>query len=238
MKRRVLVTRPEPVATETAGKLRGLGYDPVMLPLTHTVPTTPSVAIDPRSLALVAVTSANAIRHAQPDLLAMLRNVPAITVGDRTAAAANEAGLADVASAGADASALARAALGRTEMGDRIAYLCGRVRRPDFELALAVAGREVVAVETYDTVDLDLSDAKALEALAAMPVDAVLVYSENAAKNLNRLIAGDARRHFAQATFYCLSERIGTALAAPMSRIRIAGRPEQEALFDVLQREG
>ena len=61
---RVLVTRPEPGATMTARKLELMGFRPVKLPLQEIRPLAVPRGAVPEGIAAVAVTSANAIRHA------------------------------------------------------------------------------------------------------------------------------------------------------------------------------
>jgi uroporphyrinogen-III synthase len=129
----------------------------------------------------VAVTSSNALRHASDKLLAALTRKPCFAVGDKTAKQARQAGFASVMSANGDAHRLA-ALIGDNSTPDaRIAYLCGAVRRPEFEAALAQIGRKVVPIETYDTVRLEPTDSAIEQALGAQSVDAVLVYSAESA---------------------------------------------------------
>lgn len=78
---RVLVTRPEPDAARTAKKLEAAGYQPLCLPVSETVATgliLPDVGYD-----AVAVTSANALRHAERAQLQPLLNLPLYAVGER-----------------------------------------------------------------------------------------------------------------------------------------------------------
>ena len=57
---RVLVTRPQPSASRTAGLLEARGFQPILLPLTETVALT--VEANAGNAIAVAVTSANAVR--------------------------------------------------------------------------------------------------------------------------------------------------------------------------------
>ncbi len=72
--KRVLVTRPEPAAAQTAAKLRAAGYEPVLLPLSRTVAlsfTVPDEVFD-----ALTITSANAFRHIAPERLLPYRTLP------------------------------------------------------------------------------------------------------------------------------------------------------------------
>ncbi|WP_292579699.1 uroporphyrinogen-III synthase, partial [Mesorhizobium sp.] len=80
----------------------------------------------------VAVTSANAVRHAPKALVASLAELPCHAVGKRTAEACRAVGFLSVAEGPGDAEALADAIAGGLA-GKAIVYLCGRVRFPVFE---------------------------------------------------------------------------------------------------------
>jgi len=238
MIRRVLVTRPEPEASRTAAQLVTLGFEPLVLPLTATA-AVPDQTLPAGYFDAVAITSSNALRHASTQLLAALGTKPCLTVGDRTAEQARAVGFGSVVSAKGDADALARLVLDQTGPAARIAYLCGVVRRPEFESAVAGSGRMVVPIETYDMQRVDYGEPDLEKALGQESVDAVLVYSAEAADALSRLSASATAAHrLAGALVCCLSARVAAALTMKSSRIRVAERPEQQALFDVLKTGG
>lgn len=230
---RVLVTRPEPAASSTAVQLAALGFEPVVLPLSRTVSLTVP-AID-GGVDFVAVTSANALRHASEAVLGRLRSIPCFAVGDRTARAAASAGFAEVTAANGDVGALIALLAQRAKRGGRIAYLCGRVRRPDFEVSGLYHGWDITPIGTYDTLGLLPSNAEIEQVADAKPVDYVLVYSVKAAEALNELLDQPAATKWLNlAVFCCLSSRIADALGVDKARIRVAARPEQDALLAVL----
>ena len=88
--RRLLILRPEPGASASAERARGLGLDPQMCPLFAVQPIawTPP---DPTRFDALLLTSANAMRHGGPGLTA-LASLPVIAVGEATAKAARAAG--------------------------------------------------------------------------------------------------------------------------------------------------
>lgn len=233
MRARILVTRPEPGASATAGRLEPLGFAATVLPLTEirglAAQALPALA---GSDAVVA-TSINAIRHAPAEMLAMLANKPCFTVGEETARAAREVGFRDVLVGEGEASALADLVIERTGDGARLAYLTGRVRRDGFEQKLAESGRHVEIMETYDTVTMIYSPTKLDEILPGR-VDAVLLYSGKAAEALASLPEAEPR--LGQALLFGLSERIGSALPPQWrKRFRAAGTPDEAALFKLLE---
>lgn len=236
MGRRVLVTRPQPGAEATSRKLAALGFEPILLPLTETRAVEHRTMPDITSVDAVAATSANALRHAPQSLLRTCAEKPCFVVGHETAAAARKRGFADPQVGPGDAGGLARLVAARCGAGARVLYLCGRVRLPAFEPALARAGLSVAALETYDTRPLGI-DAKALAAASGGgPIDAALLHSAESARLLAALAGEPGAGHFLGATrFFCLSPRIAAALDGidPLG-ISIAGTPNEQALLDLL----
>ncbi|RWE24270.1 MAG: uroporphyrinogen-III synthase [Mesorhizobium sp.] len=224
----VLVTRPEPGASRTARRLEAQGFQPVLLPLT-TTRALPVEADVVRGAAAVAVTSANAVRHAPKELIAALAALPCHAVGKRTAEACRTAGFSSVSEA-------AGAAIGSDLAGKAIVYLCGRVRFPVFEERLAAAGVQVHAMETYDTAQLSYTDEEIQARLSGWSPDMVLLYSANAAAALSRLARRPALRGvFEKAAFFALSARVGGALdGIAEGRIHIAPQPDEDALLRLL----
>jgi len=103
--RRVWITRAAPGAEATAVRVRALGWEPVVAPVLQVRFLSPFV--DLTGVGALAFTSANGVRAfaRQTDR----RDPPVFAVGQATAAAAREAGFADVRSAEGDVAALGRA---------------------------------------------------------------------------------------------------------------------------------
>jgi uroporphyrinogen-III synthase len=230
------VTRPEPGAGRTMRRLQDKGFQPILLPLTETValPVDPDAVVN--DAAAIAVTSANALRHAPIEIIAALAGLPCHAVGKRTADAARAAGFLPVSEGPGDAETLANALAGGFS-ARTIIYLCGRVRFPAFEERLQAAGVHVRAIETYDTVALDYSDDTILARLSGQPVDAVLLYSANAAAAMQVLIGRPALHDlFERACVFALSGRIAAALDNIASKkVRVASEPHEEALLELLR---
>ena len=235
---RVLVTRPEPGASRTARRLEAQGFQPILLPLTETVALPVEAGVF-AAAAAVAVTSANAVRHAPKELVAALAALTCHAVGKRTAEACRAAGFTSVTEGPGDAEALAGAIVGELT-GEEMVYLCGRVRYPVFEERLAVAGVRVRPVETYDTIELDYRDDAVVARLSGMPVEAVLLYSTKAAPAMAGLAMRPTLRHlFERAEFLALSARIAKALdGIDAQKVRIASQPDEDALLKLLSLPG
>lgn len=234
---RVVVTRPLPQAEQTAAKLHALGHEPIVLPLTEIVPLHPAASEDAlASCEIVAATSANAFVHLPEPYALAIRDKPTFTVGDATAMAALVCGFSDVESAGRDAEALADTILREAGEARTIAYLCGSVRRPDFEARMHAAGRAVIAAETYDTRDIAYPASAISEIFGAGHETGVLVYSVKAAERLSLLLSGiGGSAAPAHLEFLCLSQRVAKVLSdAGYDRIRVAANPDETALAALL----
>lgn len=228
--RRVLVLRPEPGASATAEALRAAGYEPVIFPIGEVVPLAVH-DVDASRLTAVAATSANGVRHAPASLIAELRDLPFFAVGEATASAARTAGFRWVGVADGDGQALARLALEQVSAGDRLLYLCGRVRRPEFEQTCSEAGIDAVAAETYDMRYPNRSEAfRAL--IGQNRPDVVMVHSFEAARAFARLLEASPALPGLKAV--AISERA----AKPLSDLGIstmpADRSDEAAMLEAL----
>lgn len=230
----MLVTRAELDGRATGQRLIGQGHQPILLPLSKTVPLSAD-ASGLRDISLVAVTSANAVRHASPKLINALRFRPWFAVGRKTADAIRAFGVEDVRNVDGDAATLAHALLRDVPAGD-IAYLCGRVRLSDFEAMLRVAGRTVHVIETYDTVEVAYDDGQLDRYLGSEPLDAALVYSARSAEGLSRLVARSmGTDRFADTRFICISTRVAATLdQIPAEQILVSVSPNEAGMLAML----
>lgn len=235
---RVIVTRPLPQGDRTAAALAARGHEPVLMPLTEIHPVDPGpLAAEPDSYAMVAATSANALVHAPPSLTRALRDIPFVGVGATTEHAALACGFSDTESASGNAGNLAGHVIAQAPKGARVAYLCGRVRKPDLEQQLAAAGLEVDAFETYDTVLVSYTTDFLREQFVTGSAQAVLLYSHNAAQRLASLLKPVGGSDVADFTaFFCLSQDVAAPLReAGFPAVGVATEPTEAALLDLLE---
>ena len=227
---RVLVTRPEPGASRTARRLEAMGYEPVVLPLSETRSLAVDLTTLPAGTAAVVLTSANAVRHAPSELLRRVAALPCFVVGAATAEAARTAGFADVREGPGDADGLARILIAERLSGPAV-YVCGRLRRPDFETTLVDSGIKIHAIETYDTVALAPNDLPA----AIGPGDAALLYSAVAAEAFAVLAARPEGVGLRRLRLLCLSDRIARPLLSRFgTSIAVAAKPDEASLLSLL----
>ena len=122
--RRLLLLRPEPGLSASAGRARALGLDVVACPLFRVEPAAWEVP-DPAHYDALLLTSANAVRHGGAGLGKLIA-LPVHAVGAATAAAAREAGF-NVATVGnGDVAAL----LSKLPPQIRLLHLAGEDHRP------------------------------------------------------------------------------------------------------------
>lgn len=176
--RPLLILRPEPGASATARRARHLGLCPVIAPL-FTVQALPWTPPDASTFDGLLFTSANAARHAGAEL-ARYRHLPAYAVGDATAAAARDAGFADVATGTQDAGQL----LAGVDPTSRILHLCGEHRH--------VLEARVHQLPVYTAQAVGALNDPARKAVATGAV--ALLHSPRAASLLTALV-GSAYRH-------------------------------------------
>jgi uroporphyrinogen-III synthase len=213
----VLVLRPEPGASETAARARRLGLEPVAAPL-FAVRAVAWDAPDPAGFDAVLLTSANAARHAGPQVQAFLR-LPCFAVGDSTAAAAASAGFADIRAGDGDSTDIAA----MIDRNARVLHLCGRDHRP--------AGRGRIERRIVYAADA----AEALPEAARRALDRralALIHSPRAGAAFAALVdaAGLPRAAIALAT---ISEAAAAAAGDGWQSIAAAARPRDEALLEL-----
>lgn len=228
---RMLVTRPEPDASETAGKLRALGIDPVVEPLLH-YESLSSRLPDPTGFAAIVLTSATALRalDARGPMAGFLR-LPAFAVGDRTAAAARRAGFGTVASAAGNLDDLVQL-IGHAGLAGPVFYPAARERAGNLAKALAAHGIMVITTELYRMAPSIEISARTREALAAGGVSAGLFYSRRTAETFIALSDGIAAR--TELRLLCLSEAVAAPfIKAHLTRVSLAEHPSEEAMLSL-----
>ncbi len=231
---RVVVTRPLNRAEATATELRGMGHEPLLLPLSEAQHLTDAAK---RALArphpAIALTSAEALRAlAGFDLSAHL-HTPLFAVGRKTAAAADGTGFRNIRIADGDGASLAELIV-RHAPAD-VVYLTGRPRSPTFETALQAAEIPHSVVECYEMVPLQPSPAD-IQALLASPPGALLFHSRETARLFFALpqIAENLAA-FKSTLIVCLSARVADVIPRLLQdSVKIAERPDEASLLALL----
>jgi uroporphyrinogen-III synthase len=114
------------------------------------------------------------------------------------------AGFTEVNEAGGDVARLMHALSSVLNLGMRILYLAGRVRRLELEHSLTVKCAVLSVIEVYDTVPVSYSTDNFLDLRADGGMAAVLLTSVNCAIQLSAMTAdaGGCRSALRQCSFY------------------------------------
>jgi uroporphyrinogen-III synthase len=232
---RVLVTRPEPGATRTVERLTKLGYEAIKLPLSETSALDPKPPVSKPDI--VIATSAQAFLHLPKEMTPLLGELPTYLVGTATATAAREAGFRNVLGIDEDVERLQSRLAEVLEENEKVLYLCGRVRRPELEQALAQKGASLETIEVYDTILVSHSTDK-LKTLISEPIDAVLVTSVTNADGLARMLATpEIGQAFDKSMFICFSDRIATQLKLPHAdEAVVCSTPDEDGMIETITR--
>jgi uroporphyrinogen-III synthase len=233
---RLLLTRPQEDGARTAAALRALGHEVLLAPLLRIEPIA-DADLGTGPWAAIVMTSANAAAAvAAHRRRAELVGLPAFAVGARTAAAARALGFADVHSAEGDVAALARLIASEVSQRDEpLLYLAGEDRAADLEAVLAAENLAVHTTVAYRAVAETELPPPVRAAIADGRLDGVLHYSKRSAEAFLAAaeVAGVSEparriRHF------CLSGQVAAPLRAAGAPVVIAARPDQDALFQLL----
>jgi uroporphyrinogen-III synthase len=231
---RILVTRPD--GERTAAELRARGHAPIVAPLLRIEPIA-NVDLGGAWVAIV-LTSANAARalQAHPQR-GGLDGLPVFAVGQRSAQAARDIGFSDVTSADGDVTDLAGLVVERVGEGTLL-YLAGEDRAGDLAGELADHGLDVHTAVVYRAVPVEILPEPARAAVATGAVDGVLHYSRRSAEAfVDRARQAGVLDQALGAVHYCLSPQVAEPLqTAGAANIRIARRPDETALFELLDR--
>jgi uroporphyrinogen-III synthase len=236
----ILVTRPQPDNERTGASLRARGFDVLLAPMLRFEPV-PLRQDSDADYAAVMATSANALRAVEPQLSGSnLLRLPLFAVGDRTAAAAREAGFQNVVSAegdGADLRDLVRAKAKKLKSRPLL-YLAGADLSRDLAGELGEHGFTVVTRTTYRMVPASGLPGDALEALADNQVKAVLHYSARSARAFVEAVRGAGVEISALALPQCcISATVAAILRdAGAARVTVASSPDENSLFQAVDR--
>jgi uroporphyrinogen-III synthase len=212
---RVLVLRPEPGASATAARAEALGVEAITAPL-FTISPVDWNAPDPAAFDAILLTSANAARHAGPQLANYL-HLTCHTAGEATAAAAAAAGFGDVRTGPSDGKAALAA------MSGRVLHLCGREHLPLAHDGASVVRRIVYAADPATDLPQAARDALAQGAVA-------LLHSPRAAATFAAFLPETARHGVTAAA---ISEAARAALGPGWRHVAVAARPRDEALLEL-----
>lgn len=239
----VLVLRPEPAASRTAGRLGALGHTAVLLPLSKAEhdPDAIKAALAEAHTA-IAITSAEMTRALEKlggDLDRHLAT-PLFAVGKASADAARRIGFRYVSSANGDGRDLANLIANHRRSAHfpegPLLYLAGNPRASSFEKRLQDAGVPFRTAEGYRMAPIDPGP-RAIERALLRPVpDAALFYSRESARAFFRLAPlVEAPSRFVSMRMLCISPNVAAAVPAAFAgQTAIAASPDEKNLLTLL----
>jgi uroporphyrinogen-III synthase len=231
--RGVLITRPEPGASETAARVAALGLAPIVSPLLE-IRQLQATMPPAEQVQAILITSANAIASLPPSH----RGIPLFAVGAATAAQARSAGFTAVSSADGDASALASlVAKACLPASGPLLLASGQKQGMRLASELRSRGFRVIRRAVYAAVGIASLPQSARAALADGSIGTALFFSAETARHGVRLLRAmrlDQAVRTVDAA--AIGETTAVALRAlPWRRIRVAARPDQDAMLALLQ---
>ncbi len=230
---RVLVTRPEPGAGDTARRLAALGHSALCDPMLRIVPT--GAPLPAGRFDALAFSSLNGVRAlADHPARAELGPLPAFAVGTRTAAEARRLGFPDVIDCAGDVVALG-ARLATLPAGSRVLHAAGAERAGDLPTALAPHGISLAVAVLYESRPAQALAPEVIAALHAGTLDAALHFSpRTVAALLHGVAAAGVSGPFLALRQLCLSDAVAAGLRAQGAQVTIAAAPNEDALLTLL----
>jgi uroporphyrinogen-III synthase len=229
----VLITRPEPGASETAARVISLGLRPIVAPVLDIRILRARIPA-PMGLQAILVTSGNAI----PALPASHHDLPVLAVGETTAARLRAAGFTRVTSADRDANALATlVAQSCVREAAPLLLITGRGQGKVLATDLRGRGFRVIHRAGYEVVLVTALPQSASDALAAGEVSAALFFSAESARQCVRLMQTACLQEAARTVDALAIGRPAVVALQdlPWRRIRVASRPTQDAMLALLR---
>ncbi len=228
----ILVTRPEPGASDTASRLAALGLAPLLAPCIAVAPRQVTLP-DASRLQAVLVASGQAI----PALPSSHHGLPLLAVGDATARRAAAAGFGDVTSAGGDATDLLALAQSRLDPAGRPLLLAaGAGQSLTLAANLRAAGFRVLRRVVYQSGPVGALPPAALAALARAEITAVLFFSAATARQFARILPAGLHHGLARAEALAIGRQAADAVRhLPWRAVRVALHPSQDGLLALLQ---
>ncbi len=227
----VLVTRPEPDASEFAALCRENGLTPVLCPLMDVV--FEDAVVDLTGIGALAFTSANGVRAFAAN--SADKTLPVFAVGEATAQTVADAGFRAVKIAGGDVEALAGLIAGhRQSISGVVLHIAGAARAGDLIAALTA---QQIAARRMTLYAANAREALPPGALSLAPPGWVALFSPRMAALFAKLVesAGEGER-FGNMRAACLSDAVAEAAGAmAWGSVHVAKARNSAAMIDLMK---
>lgn len=233
---RVLVTRPQPDADMTAERLREIGHTPLVAPLIEIQGLNQAGSLDISGFQAVLVTSANGARALAR--ATDCRDTQIFAVGAASAETARQAGFKSVESADGDVGALKLLVMECLDPGvGHLLHITGSVTAGNLAGELRCAGFSVNANQLYQADTVSTLPTKILDGITQHRIDAMIFFSPRTSRTFMQLVRkAKILELLNNINVFCLSEEVRKSLEESyFEDVRVAQRPEQDSLFQLLQ---
>jgi uroporphyrinogen-III synthase len=231
---RVLVTRPQEDAEESAELLAERGHEALVAPLLDVkFREGDDIALD--GVQAILITSANGIRALATRTTR--RDIQVLAVGPHSAACARDAGFTDVEHASGDATALADYVSAQRAPADGVLlHASGADTKGYLVERLAAHGFTVKSVVLYDAVAARALPEVARTALAQHSVEAALFFSPRSARIFVELVTQAGLAEACRTLRACCISRAAADALGKLAfqDVRVAAHPNQEELLELL----
>ena len=234
---RLLVTRPEPDASEFTEHLAENGHDVYVEPMME-VRFDTDEPIDLDEVQALIATSRNGVRAlVQSEALEIARLLPLFAVGPGTAAAARVAGITTVIAGPSGARQLAPFIVGRAEInGGALLHLAGERLAVDLAGELTALGFTVLQPTVYRTEHAAAFSADLVSCLETGEIEGVVLMSPQTARIFCRLLVAHGLTDLARSlAFFCLSDAVAHQLAdIGAVHIHVASTPNIQEMLALI----
>ncbi len=228
----VIITRPEPGASETADRVAALGLIPIVAPVMEirSFPVRAPVA----GITAIVIASGNAVAS----LPECCHELPLLAVGAATARRAEQAGFTNVISADGDGIALASLVRTRLTPGEGTLLLASAQRQGGTLAAdLRASGYRVARRVAYASTSVPRLPDPARKVLMEDPTATVLIFSAETARHFLRLVdRAGLLKTLATREAITIGPQVAMALREVLwARIRAASQPTQDEMLALLR---
>ena len=235
---RILVTRPQPDADNTAQLLRESGHEVIIAPLLEIVATDIPESFDLAGIQAVLITSANGVRGLAA--ATSERAIRVLAVGAASAEAARALGFVRVENAGGDVTSLAElVSVTLDPAAGRLLHVAGSVTAGDLSGILTKSGYKVEKNALYRAETPETLPETVKIALESDEIDAVALFSPRSAKVFQDLVTQSGMRGKLQkVTAYCLSQAVADALNSGLfADVHVSYTPDHQGILDIITRQ-
>lgn len=237
--KKILVTRPQPVAAALAERLQEEGYEVFIEPLLHLSPLCLPPPDVPQDAAIIMTSRlVFSVLASQRWQIAPRLSRPCYCIGSRTAAEARAFGFTDVRQGDGEGEHLARLILRDEPESLPLFHIGGEDISPEVLERLQAAGRSVVHWTVYKAdASVELSQG-AKEALVKESLDAALFFSPRTARVFVDLVETERLGSCCQSlTAIGLSKAVLQPLQSlPWRRLLASDKPTEAGVLDCLFR--